>query len=35
MIYQNKQGFEGKKLRWTDVTAFQQNVCQIRPTRRI
>ena len=26
--HQNKQGFEGKKLRGTDFTAFQQNLCQ-------
>ena len=26
--HQNKQGFEGKKLRGTDFTAFQQNVWQ-------
>ena len=26
--HQNKQGFEGKKFRWTNFTAFQQNVCQ-------
>ena len=28
IIHQNKQGFEGKKLRGTNFTAFQQNVCQ-------
>ena len=26
--HQNKQSFEGKKLRGTNFTAFQQNVCQ-------
>ena len=26
--HQNKQGFEGKKLRGTDFIALQQNVCQ-------
>ena len=26
LITENKQGFEGKKLRGTDFTAFQQNL---------
>ena len=29
---QNKQGFEGKKLSGTELTAFEENLCQTLPT---
>ena len=32
---QNKQGFEGKKLSGTELTAFEENLCQTLPTRGI
>ena len=32
---QNKQGFEGKKFSRTEFTAFEENLCQTLPTRRI
>ena len=32
---ENKQGFEGKKLNGTKLTAFEGNLCQTLPTRGI
>ena len=32
---QNKQGFEGKKLSGTELTAIEENLCQTLPTRGI
>ena len=34
-MLKNKQGFEGKKLSETELTAFEENLCQTFPTRGI